>query len=146
MARRFVWAVVIAPPVSGAVTNVLLGTLTYWTVISNCWGPVCDNRFVLFLLVTARSAMTGLVFGTVVGIPLMASLGRLLIDRLQATGYKRLRHYVITGIGCGLPVSLVFNFGIPHPSPMKSHLMAGSIVFITLALAAAWLIWRPDQG
>lgn len=146
MDRRLAWAVVISPPVSGALTNVLLEILTLWTTIIDCWAPVCEDILTLYLRVAAHSAMMGVAFGTIVGIPLMASLGRLLIDRLQATGYKRLRHYVITGMGCGLPMSLVFNFGIPHPSPMKSHLMAGSIVFTTLAFAAAWLIRRPDQG
>ncbi|TWT14131.1 hypothetical protein [Reyranella sp. CPCC 100927] len=148
MDRRFAWAVVISPPVSGALTNVFLEILTLFTTVRDCWAPapLCDYNQTLHLRVAAHSAMMGLAFGMIVGTPLMASLGRLLIGRLQAIGYKRLRHYVITGIGCGLLVSLVFNFGIPDPSRTQSSLMAGSIVFTPLAFAVAWLILRPDRA
>lgn len=145
MVSRLLWAVVVAPPVSGALTSVLVDRPTYW-MIYECWRGTCGDVLARLHLGIVHSAPVGLMVGTIAGMPLMALLGAFLITQLHAHGCNRLRHYIVAGTGCGLLASLVLNLAMTDPSPVKSHLMASSIVFAILVFAMAWLVMRPDRA
>ena len=99
-------AVLLSPPLAGAAAGAIYTGLAYWAYEYLYSGGAQELAHLDQIIIA--SALSGLIIGTVIGVPVMAAAVSLALHLYPAIRLMGLKGYVCAGIIGAQPVGLVF--------------------------------------
>jgi len=138
-----VQALILSPPIAGAMAGAV-GAILSGRAAFPGWCDAASGAVWPGLCRAATSWIgAGLIGGTVIGIPLMATLGLTLLRRLRRLGRTRWLTYVLTGGFYGTMPGIVLVWTGDFAG--RSTMMALPILTGAFSGGIAWLFLRPDR-